>query len=956
MLPAGFAITADEVGMRLPSQSLLLPYGVAVLATVLALLVRWPLWPVLGNDIPYMTFFPAIMAAAYYGGLWPGLLATTLSALGALYFLIEPVFSLEIVTAADAVGLGLFILVGIILSWLSEALHRARQWAEAAARRLQESEARQRITLANIGDAVLVTDQRGMVTFLNPVAERLTGWPQAEAVGLPLDKVFPIVNEQTRGHVPSPVDRVLREGTVVGLGNHTVLIARDGTERPIDDSAAPLRDAAGHITGAVLVFRDVTARRRAEAEREQLLEREQEARAEAERERDFIRQILDNAPIPIGVMQGPDHRVALVNPATTALTGVPPEQILGRPHAETFPDSHRVVGPVLDRVFQSGQTEICPDLEILLPDGRTVYLHVTFAPLPGPDGKHQGVLFLTLDRTEHRWIEQERNRLLTRLEAKRAFLEAVLRQMPGGVLIAEAPSGKVLFRNELAESLFGVALPPPTDLADYERYREFFPGKGNGGPDRWPLVRSLTAGEVVVGEQMEFRRADGSRGTIRVNAAPVRDAEGRLVAVVTTFFDVTEPKRHEDAVHFLAEAGAVLGSSLDHQTTLASVARLVVPRLADWCAVHIIDEDGTARQLAVAHADPAKVAWAEELGRRYPTDLNAPRGLPQVLRSGRPEVYPEITDDMLQRGARDAAHLEILRGLGLRSYMVVPLVARGRTLGALSFVAAESGLRYGPDDLALAEDLARRAALAVDNARLYREAQEADRRKDEFLALLGHELRNPLAPIRTSLHLLRLKANGDAAVRQVVGIMERQVATLVRLVDDLLDVSRITRGKVELRKEAVDVAVAVARAVETVRPFLDERRHRLEVAAPAEPLWVEADPARLEQVLANLLNNAGRYTEPGGQIRVAVERAGAEAVLCVRDNGIGIRAEMLPRVFDLFQQADRLPGRTGEGLGIGLTLVRRLVELHGGSITAASNGPGRGSEFTVRLALRTQEG
>jgi PAS domain S-box-containing protein len=229
--------------------------------------------------------------------------------------------------------------------------------------------------------------------------------------------------------------------------------------------------------------------------------------------------------------------------------------------------------------------------------------------------------------------------------------------------------------------------------------------------------------------------------------------------------------------------------------------------------------------------------------------------------------------------------------------------------------------------------------------------READRRKDEFLAMLGHELRNPLGPVRNAAHILRRRCAGDPEVEQTAEMMGRQVDHMVRLVDDLLDVSRISRGKIDLRKQPVDLGAAGARAAEGARALLGARQHRLEVTVPAEPVRVEADPDRLEQVVANLLTNAAKYTQPGGHIRLTVAREGGQAVVRVRDNGIGIRPEMLPRVFDLFQQADRIPGRVSEGLGLGLTLVRRLVEMHGGSVEAHSDGPGRGSEFIVRLPL-----
>ena len=246
-------------------------------------------------------------------------------------------------------------------------------------------------------------------------------------------------------------------------------------------------------------------------------------------------------------------------------------------------------------------------------------------------------------------------------------------------------------------------------------------------------------------------------------------------------------------------------------------------------------------------------------------------------------------------------------------------------------------------------DITERRRLEGELRQRAEDLAERDRRKDEFLAMLAHELRNPLAPIRNTLQVLKLQFGEQPAFAHASGVMERQIAHLARLVDDLMDVSRITRGKFELRKERVELATIAARAVEGVRPFLEERQHRLEIALPAEEVALEADPARVEQILANLLTNAAKYTPSGGHIWLTAAQEGSQAVIRVRDSGIGIRPEVLPRLFTLFEQADRVPGHISEGLGIGLSLVRTLAEMHGGSVSASSLGPGQGSEFVLRL-------
>jgi PAS domain S-box-containing protein len=246
-------------------------------------------------------------------------------------------------------------------------------------------------------------------------------------------------------------------------------------------------------------------------------------------------------------------------------------------------------------------------------------------------------------------------------------------------------------------------------------------------------------------------------------------------------------------------------------------------------------------------------------------------------------------------------------------------------------------------------DVSERRSLEAEIRRKMQDLADRDQRKDEFLAMLAHELRNPLAPIRNGLEYLRLSLGKDPNFGQVGAMMGRQLDHLVRLVDDLMDVSRISRGKIELRKEPVDLGTAVTRTLETMRPAVELRGHQLEVTLPAEPVTIEADPARLEQIVGNLLANAAKYTRPRGRIELAVGREGDQAFVRVRDNGIGIRPEMLERIFDTFQQADRVAGQLSEGLGVGLSLVRRLTELHGGSVTAFSEGPDRGSEFVVRF-------
>jgi signal transduction histidine kinase/CheY-like chemotaxis protein len=397
---------------------------------------------------------------------------------------------------------------------------------------------------------------------------------------------------------------------------------------------------------------------------------------------------------------------------------------------------------------------------------------------------------------------------------------------------------------------------------------------------------------------------------------------------------------------FLAEASRALVRSLDYEATLRAMACLPVPFLADLSAVTTPDEHGEAWRTELAWHNPDKNACDQVNVPEKDLPHYLVEAIQRVLTSGKSESLGETVawplKDQPSAPAAEAAKPRTL---------LLPLYARGRTLGVLSLARQNPDRPFNPADAELAGDLAGRTAIAIDNARLYRDIQEADRRKTEFLAMLAHELRNPLAPIRNAVQLLRYQGGNDPQLEWARDIIDRQVQQMARLVDDLLDVSRITRGKINLQMEPIDAAAVVSRAVETSRPLIDARHHELTVSVLPEPLMVQADSTRLAQVLSNLLNNAAKYTEDGGHVWLTVAREGDEAVFRVRDSGMGIPPELLSSVFDLFIQADRSLDRSQGGLGIGLTLVRRLVELHGGTVKAFSAGPGKGSEFVVRLPV-----
>jgi signal transduction histidine kinase/ActR/RegA family two-component response regulator len=408
----------------------------------------------------------------------------------------------------------------------------------------------------------------------------------------------------------------------------------------------------------------------------------------------------------------------------------------------------------------------------------------------------------------------------------------------------------------------------------------------------------------------------------------------------------------EPRLRFLADSSILLASSLDIRETLSQLVASVVPRFADWCTITATDEHGVVRRMAGAHADPAKQAAMATYLTSFPPDRHKRGPMISETDAGRSVFLPVVEDAQLVEFSQDEEHLAVLRELGVTSLIVAPLIARGRSIGALSMCMSSRARQFEELDHQLARELGGLAGLAIDNARRLEaerqaraRAESAETAKDEFLAMLGHELRNPLAPIVTALELMKVR--GGAPAREL-GVIERQTKHLTRLVDDLLDVSRIARGLIALEKRPVETADVVHRAVEMTEPMFVTRHQHLSVEVPTG-LVLDADPERMAQVLSNLLTNASKYTPAEGSIELTAWRENESIVILVRDTGIGISAEMLPRVFDMFVQQHQPLDRSGGGLGLGLTIVKSIVKAHGGHVFARSEGAGQGSEFELQL-------
>jgi PAS domain S-box-containing protein len=549
-------------------------------------------------------------------------------------------------------------------------------------------------------------------------------------------------------------------------------------------------------------------------------------------------------------------------------------------------------------------------------------------------------------------------------EARRWF--AVTLRSIGDAVIATDPDGRVTFVNAVAERLTGWR----DDEARGRNLDEVFCilSEQTRKAAESPVAKVLREGKVVgLANHTVLRSKDGKESPIDDSAAPILDEGGRLFGVVLVFRDVTGEKREQVRRDFMARAGEALVSSLDYRTTLSTVAHLAVPELADWCSVEIVETAGKPpQQVAVAHVDPAKMHFARELGERYPPNPDAPMGAPEVIRTGKSQLYSEIPPTLLEARAQDAEHLRIIRDLKLESAMVVPLKGHVRTLGAMTFVYAESGRRYSEADLAFAEDFARRAAMALENAmamkevedararehRLRGEAEIANRAKDEFLATVSHELRTPLNAILGWTLTLRGRKQ-EPEVDRPLAIIERNARAQTKLIEDVLDVSRIISGKLVLNLGSTSLAEAVEASIETVTPAAAAKRIAISASVEDRSLTIVADMERLQQVVWNLLTNAVKFTPKDGEVSLRAYREGSEICISVRDTGEGIRPEALPLVFEPFQQADASTTRRHGGLGLGLAIVKHIVTAHGGTVHADSDGEGKGATFVVRLPARS---
>jgi signal transduction histidine kinase/CheY-like chemotaxis protein len=516
---------------------------------------------------------------------------------------------------------------------------------------------------------------------------------------------------------------------------------------------------------------------------------------------------------------------------------------------------------------------------------------------------------------------------------------------------------RVIYTNKATQKYLPPLVPgKPMGAAEAGHFEnnQYFDVDGNplDYPNNSAVDRALR-GEATDDLVLEHRDVKNRTNRwVSISCTPVFENDEFKYGILW-YRDVSRKQSREHKLRFLLSATKVLSITTDFKKRLQEKAALAVPTLADWCSIEILAPDGSIERVALIHRDPKKIAWIEEYERKYPTESGA-RAAERVIATGKPEFTPRITKEMIDNApGLSEEQREDIRTLELASIMILPIGSPGNVLGTLSLAYAESGRSYTEEDFAFFEEFARHLGVIVENAQLYTEINQRDLYKDMFLASFSHELRNPLAPIKSSLELLKLK-HVDPEVLTELSVIEHQFDHMERLLNDLLDATRFVRGKIHIESSPTQLNDIVEHVVRAVDPVAKSSDVELTVTPPSFPITVEADRTRLEQALMNVLNNAVKFTPRGGKVDVSYSEDGDVALISVKDTGVGITPEEFAHIFEPYYQSERV--RAGNsGLGIGLRLVQEIVRLHGGSIEVESEGTNLGSEFLLRIPLAKEE-
>jgi two-component system CheB/CheR fusion protein len=818
-----------------------------------------------------------------------------------------------------------------------------------------------RVTLSSIGDGVIVCDTGRRVTFLNPVAAALSGWKPEEALGQPIATVFRLINEETHEQAADIAEQVLREGRVLALANHTALVTRDGREVPIEDSAAPITDHRGEVAGAVLVFHDVTQRRRASD-----VLKESEAR---------LSHAQEMAHLGSWELDLSSNRLTWSD-EVYRIFGLEPQQFGATYEAfldAVHPDDRAAVDAAYSGSVREGRDSYEIEHRVVRkPSGEVRIVHEKCMHSRDAGGQIVRSAGMVHDITERKRAEEA-------LRQNREWLRVTLTSI-GDAVIACDTAGRVNFVNPVAAALTGWSVEEALNQSVARVFQ--IVDEQTRAPAEDIVARVLREGRVVaLSNHTALVARDGRAIPIADSAAPIVDEQGAVSGVVLVFHDVTGAtharQEREATIEFLRLVNQSTGTS-----HLVKVATEFFRSRSGCEAVGIRLREGDDYPYYEASGFPADFVRLENqlCARDHAGNVRRDATGNPVLEcmcgnvicgrvdpkkpffSEEGSFWANDTTRLLATTSdanRQTRTLNRCNGEGYESVALVPLRAGPERFGLLQLNDRRKGM-FTPETIALFERLAGYLAVAVAKSRAeeaLRESEqclrEIDQRKNEFMAMLSHELRNPLAPIRNSLYILERAAPGGDQAKRAQAVIDRQIGQLARLVDDLLDVTRITRNKIELQRKRLEFNELVQRSVEDQRSVFEKSGVHIDMELAPVSAFVAADCERLSQVVGNLLQNAAKFTPRGGSVRISVttDPASRRAILRVADTGVGMQPETVSRLFQPFMQADQTLDRSKGGLGLGLALVKGLVELHGGEVCAHSEGLGKGAVFTIGLPL-----
>ncbi|MFN8792529.1 MAG: PAS domain S-box protein [Bdellovibrionales bacterium] len=653
-------------------------------------------------------------------------------------------------------------------------------------------------------------------------------------------------------------------------------------------------------------------------------------------------------------------RFIQVNPAYCTLTGYSEDELLTKTFPEiTAPEQRESNFQDVHELIRGGAWGKVLEIQYVRKTGERIWVQVTVSIIRSEEGQPERIVAVCTDISERKKNEREGQKRLREIESKSTLIETVLQQIPAAVIIGEAPSGRLIFANRQIESVWRHPMRDSQTIDDYQHWVAYHSdGRRYKGED-WPLARAIAKGEVITNEDTLIVRGDGSQGVLTISAAPVRNAEGEIVAGVVICQDITENKKTISYLELLSRAGTIFAQARDFRTLLRSVASISIPALCDWICIDYVDERGNAERLDVAHAKPEKQEWCFKLKELSPWTSTT---ITDVIRNPRPVLLNDFPEIELSAQAKlfkatDPTARELTSRLGLKSFIVVPILARGKVRGCISFCMGDSERRYDASDLKFARDLVQRLSLAFENILLIEEAQKASQLKSAFLANMSHEIRTPLGAILGFTDLMRDPYLDETERASYLNVISRNGEQLTAIINDILDLSKIEAGQITIETLETSPRAIVEEALSLLSVRAKNKDIELTAkVADSVPQQIGTDPTRLKQIVFNIVGNAIKFTHQGG---VSVEVTYAQnsnrlnsLIIEVSDTGIGIPVDQQSHLFQPFSQADESMTRRFGGTGLGLSLSKRLAQALGGHVRLVKSSPETGSIFRIEIEDR----